>query len=550
MCAGKRAEIADGRSEKLKIKQLRLIKFKRFDDLTIDLGEHPAKIVALIGPNGSGKSSVFDAFEQVLQQVVSAAGQNQPESYYSKQWYDAENPSKIYRLHDSIKLDTLEGKSFPDEQFLPKNFYVRSAYRYTPSLRVNAIQKVGDMITDTNRPGSTAGLDQRLQRNYERMQGQLLSAFWGGKKTGEQTRNELVDEINARLNRVLDISISELGNVAEGDGQLFFKKGTSLNFPFENLSAGEKEVVDILIDMQVKTKEFDDTVYCIDEPEIHLNTAVQRRLLLEIADMIGERSQLWIATHSVGFLRALQVDLANKSQVLDFSGGNYFDGAATIGPMVRTRRNWQRVFSTALEDITGLIAPERIVYCEGRPDPGGNGTEQGLDARVYNDIFETTHPETMFVSSGGGGEQVRNAGLALTVLSKALNEVEFLLLKDRDDASNAQRDAFLAVSQHNRMLTRREVENYLFDEEVLRNYCLGNNVEFDEARYRATVNDVRNQDLKVGQTSQHVAASCSYVGSIAVFKERLSRFLTPDLGVYRELEGEVFDVAAESEVAA
>ena len=45
----------------MKIKQLHLTKYKRFFDLTIDFGDSPRRIVALVGPNGCGKSSVFDA---------------------------------------------------------------------------------------------------------------------------------------------------------------------------------------------------------------------------------------------------------------------------------------------------------------------------------------------------------------------------------------------------------------------------------------------------------------------------------------------------------
>ena len=44
----------------MRVKKLHFEDYKRFHDLTIDLGEKPARIVALVGPNGCGKSSVFD----------------------------------------------------------------------------------------------------------------------------------------------------------------------------------------------------------------------------------------------------------------------------------------------------------------------------------------------------------------------------------------------------------------------------------------------------------------------------------------------------------
>ena len=45
----------------MRIKSISLKGYKRFKDLTIDLGDDPSRIVALVGPNGCGKSSVFDA---------------------------------------------------------------------------------------------------------------------------------------------------------------------------------------------------------------------------------------------------------------------------------------------------------------------------------------------------------------------------------------------------------------------------------------------------------------------------------------------------------
>ncbi|PYD07111.1 hypothetical protein DND36_33220, partial [Pseudomonas savastanoi pv. glycinea] len=62
-----------------------------------------------------------------------------------------------------------------------------------------------------------------------------------------------------------------------------------------------------------------DTIFCIDEPELHLNTAIQKSLLIEIEKLIPENCQLWIATHSIGFLRALQENLSHKTQIIDMS---------------------------------------------------------------------------------------------------------------------------------------------------------------------------------------------------------------------------------------
>ena len=45
----------------MRIRKIRLTNgYKRFRDLTIDLGDSPARVVALVGPNGCGKSSVLD----------------------------------------------------------------------------------------------------------------------------------------------------------------------------------------------------------------------------------------------------------------------------------------------------------------------------------------------------------------------------------------------------------------------------------------------------------------------------------------------------------
>ena len=517
----------------MRVKSVQLKKFKRFDDLTIDLGDSPKKIVALVGPNGCGKSSVFDAFEQILQNHVSA-NTNAPASYFSKAFYDNSSSTPSYNKSEAIKIIADNGNS----NFGPKSFYVRTAYRFTPQLKLNSIEATGDAIADANRPGVSSNLDQRLYKNYANLHGSLISDFYEGSKTGEQVRRELTGHINEMLKNILDIQITSLGNVVEGKGQLFFEKGSSKDFPFENLSSGEKEVVDLLIDLEVKLKHFDDTVFCIDEPELHLNTSIQRNLIKEIAKLIPENCQLWIATHSIGFLRALQEELAGQAQVIDFSEGDYFSSTKTIRPITPSRENWKRIFRTALEDLTGLIAPKRIIYCEGRPDPSQEGSEQGLDGIVYNEIFKHEFPESLFIS-GGGGDLKKNSELGLLIINKAFDEVELTLLKDRDDLTDGQRNEFCKLINQ-RMLNRREIENYLFDFDVISKFMIANGQTLDKQKYSVLVENINLQDLKAGQTAQLLKQLTGYSGDLKSFKRDLAAYVTLDTSAYQELKNCIF----------
>jgi AAA15 family ATPase/GTPase len=510
------------------LKKIQLINFKRFDDLTIDLGDKPKKIVALVGPNGCGKSSIFDAFEEKLKDVKGGSSQEQP-SFFSKIWHAVTGRSETYSRADSIKVLKEDGT----DTFDRKSVYIRSAYRFTPKLKTDSIKAQPDILEDSSRPGSSIAVDSRLQGNYERLLGIVLKEFQDGNKTGTQVKQELIGKINAILKEILEIQITDLGDVTTNRGQLFFEKETSKDFPFENLSSGEKEVVDIIIDLIIKTPEFNDTVYCIDEPELHLNTAIQRKLLIEIDKLLPENCQLWVATHSIGFLRALQEELKDKCQVLDFSEKDYFNRSQTIIPVKTTRQNWQRIFQTALEDLTGLMAPGSIVYCEGAPQPAAGGAEQGLDAIIYNQIFEDEYDHALFVSSGGGDAE-KNASIALKILSKAFASAKLFLLKDKDDRSGQQRQDWLDGSTDNRMLKRRELENYLFDESVLQSYCADKGIVFEAATYGGLVTDIQNQDLKpVQQQIQHL---CNHHGDIVNFKIELANHVRQGTATYNELK--------------
>lgn len=525
----------------MRIKKIILKGFKRFDDLTIDLIDDPKKVVAVVGPNGCGKSSIFDAFEEKTKDFRNYG--NEDVGFFSKAMYYVDESKKkdTYNKNESVKIIPLNG------QISRKSFYIRTAYRFTSKFNVRSLEALPDILNTRDEPISSIAIDTRLESNYKRLLGSAYSEFFDGSKTGKEVRTELIGKVNEILNKILDIEVSELGNILQNKGQLYFSKGNVKDFPYSNLSSGEKEVVDIILDLIVKTKTYNDTVFCIDEPELHLNTSVQRKLLIEIEKLIPDNCQLWVATHSIGFLRALQEELKGKAQILDFSEKDYFQGTHTITPIKATRKNWQRIFSTALEDLTGLISPRRIIYCEGRDKPGKNGEEDGFDAKVFNNIFSEWYNDTVFVSSGGNTELDQRSEIGFAILTKVFTDIEILVLKDRDVSSgrmNDENDRRIYLENHpknHRILKRWEIENYLFDKEVLKKYCALNDKEFHEQEYNEFVKDIINDNVK--DETNRIKNFCSIVTNINAesFKLNLSSLIEPDMQVYKELEQEIFN---------
>lgn len=524
------------------IKSIQLKDFKRFNNLTIDLGDTPKRIVALVGPNGSGKSSVFDgleAFSTDQRERRQRMGYRKDISYYIKSLYQLlkATPTQEDEAKDFESSKHIFVKSDQDS-YTSTSFYIRSAHRFTPRISVTEIKELSKIENDESRPKQLIDEDKRLEENYERLIGKFFDEIYGKNITGEKWEKEHIQNLNNSLKEVLNIRIVSLGNPTKKEGTLYFEKGSSTKVPYENLSAGEKEVVDLILDIYIKKDFYTNTVICIDEPELHLHTAVQRKLLNELEKIIPENCQIWVATHSIGFLRALQEDLKDKSSVIDFLDRD-FDSVVTLKPIRGTREDWARIFQTALEDLTGLLAPKRIFYCEGKPAPSSWGKEQGLDAEVYNEIFSTEYPDTLFVSSGGGNEINKNALLALKIQKKAFNLVGLFLLKDRDELSDENRGKALAVDSTKKILLRREIENYIFDKEILKKFCDDKSINFDEKKYNSLINDINSQDLKPIQ--QQIQSICQSNESISEFKKSLSKFIIPETSVYKELKSCIFN---------
>ncbi|WP_308904229.1 AAA family ATPase [Neisseria subflava] len=536
----------------MKVSKVTIKDFKRFKDLTLDLGENPAKIIALVGTNGCGKSSVLDAFIACGRDFGGRIG-------------DFSTPGIFYRTDNTnvrqlISIDYLDNDGniidnnnlYFNHEFYKNNreviFSFRSPYRYNTELNITEIKATNPIEKNSDGASCSLNLDSKVENNYRRLLGFYNQVMEEDIKPSE-ARIKVIGLLNQSIRNCLDLEIVNLGNVERNNGTLSFKKSDSdITFSFDSLSAGEKEVVDILLDLFLRREKYENSIFLLDEPELHINTAVQRKLIIEIDKLIGDGGQIWIATHSIGFLRAFQEELSGKCQVIHFEDNMRFASETiTLTPIANNRTTWKSIFSTALDDLTGLIAPNRIIYCEGRDEPRQDGSERGLDAQVLNNIFNAEYPDTVFVSSGGNTELDQRSEIALAILGKVFPDMEILVFKDRDMASGKlvseenRKEYLVNQGTRFRVMKRWEIENYLFDEEVLRKYCEVNKNIFDETKYQQNFTDLINSDVK-SQFSL-IKSICSIPTSINPdkFKINLSKLITSDMRVYQELKSCIFD---------
>ena len=449
----------------MKLNSINIKDFRRFTDLTVQKIPESAQLIILAGPNGCGKSSFIDAL------IAWHASE-----YVNKhrQWRNFSWESDYHKKVDAEpaanwqnKINLLPFGSVPPE--IGKAVYVRSAYRNDPEFQMQQLSRVGNPF-ESLPVTRTINNDAAVSKNFQRLVSQSVEGIFVP-EDGSITLEEFAEKVLGDIRRSISIlfptlELHSLGNPLV-DGTFRFTKGASAGFLYKNLSGGEKAAFDLILDLVVARRSFDDTLFCIDEPESHMNTKLQAKLLSVLYELIPENCQLILATHSIGMMRrARDIEAEKPGSVvfLDFGNRN-FDNPQVIEPVKPDRSFWKTVHQVALDDLAALVAPERVVICEGHPRTNKLVDNHSHDARCYERIFDSEFPQTRFVSLGNDGEVLGDRhGLAQSLLS-IVDGLEVVQLIDRDDRSEAEIAEL--ENQGIRVLSRRNLETYLYDDEVL-----------------------------------------------------------------------------------
>lgn len=533
----------------MKIKNVTVKKFKRFSDLSISDISETVRLIVLVGPNGSGKTSLFEAFNHYYRLI--SYGNPGLQDYFEKK---SETTTLGNWYQNKVKIQFHNNEN-PTGQQLKGKFYFRSAYRNEPDFTVNNLQKQNNP-TDRIKLQTLMQNDLTVSENYQRLVAQTLAGVYktsNDSKSVQELREELIGKVKSSLSLIFDdLNLSSIGDPLS-NGSFFFEKGTSKDFHYKNLSAGEKSVFDLILDMITKSIFYTDAIFCIDEPEAHLHTRLQSKVLKELYNLTPENSQLWISTHSIGMLKeAEELEEANPGTVvfLDFDNRD-FDLTETMKPAKINKAIWDRFFDLAFADFSKLIAPATIVFCE--------GTSQGrkykdFDAQVYGNIFESKYHDTKFVSIGSSTEIENIENQSIKMLSNILKSSSIIKFVDRDDKSAQEIQELL--DKNIKTSKRRHIESYLFDDELIAKLCISIDKDdllqdcldakksalADSAGRGNPADDIKSASGNIFTEIKRILGLTQCGNNKCAFiRDTMTPLVTEDTKIYEELENEIFN---------
>lgn len=530
----------------MRIKQIHLEQFKRFTNFTITDLPSTAKLVVLLGPNGCGKSSLFDGFK--AWHLLKGYQNYKNNDYYNKP-SDDQRPSC-----ERVNISFYENTDKFTRNDYHQLFYFRTAYRNSPSVSIRALEQVYSPLEKVDDRMMIQN-DSTVNENYQRLVSKTISLLYNkanDEKKVSTLRDELLSRIREPLHRLFpDLLLTEIGVITD-KAEFYFSKGTTEKYGYEKLSGGEKAAFDLLLDFVIKQQYYQNTIFCIDEPETHIHTALQAKLLSELFNQIPDQSQLWIATHSFGMMKeAKKIMKEHPDEVvfLNFDGYD-FDDTVILRPSKCDTALWNKMLEITLDDYSTFLSPEIIVFCEGT---SRGRQRKDFDARCYAEIFKETYPNTLFYSLGGCND-VQSKNALVEFIQKLSPNSRIIKVIDRDDRSETE----IADLQREgvKVLSLRHLECFLLDDVILKKWC----IEAGKSEKQQEVLNIKQQKIQEsinrGNPADDIKSASNDICSLVkkelgvtscgntpemIMRDTLAKLVTPDTRVYQQLEDNIFN---------
>ena len=319
------------------------------------------------------------------------------------------------------------------------------------------------MLFRSDRPRRYNDQDTRFETDVSEMTKLIHDEVWQSEFDADRLRTKFVDPLNDALTRIFAngsptrLQLTRISPALEDrPPDIRFRKGDS-EIHYDLLSSGEKEVFNILLNLFTRREHLPNAIYFIDELDVHLHTRLQHALVREVVEhWIPDCSQLWTASHSLGFIE-YATDAADAA-VIDFDDLD-FDRPQVLTPSGKSAA----IFDIAVPRDSALkVFPNKtLVLCE------------NTDASLYNAI---DLPDMLFVKA-----RDKNA-----VVLQTKTNAEFRGLIDRDLMGSDEIRHLRRDHPSLFVLEYYSLESYLYHPS---NLTEASPPGFDEAEYRPLIRE-------------------------------------------------------------
>ena len=424
-----------------------------------------ADTVVIAGPNGVGKTRLIEAIVNALRSpgaggsVVQAgvvATNKDERDVWGKAELDLTNPEDAQRLTQMLQV----GRR--------RRNWTSSLVNFESDRSIQQLQPLQWAWDMPDPDEESVGWDLTYGRMRDRFQDTLHAMF-----RMIETRKQLIANRYIQLQREghdsMKLTSSDpmvefkrvfemlLGPKRLADPQARLQKLQYIQgdqtFDFDSLSSGEREVVNIAFDFQLRQPR--DCIVFFDEPELHLHPELSYKLLRTLRS-IGERNQFVLSTHSPDVISAsLDQAVVFVAPCKEGADGTFENQAIPVTESDETNQALR-----LLGQSIGIVAlGKRIVLIEGE--------ESSLDKQTYGSILGDRYSDLVLVPSGGKHVVESFDTVYEAVLNRTLWGVEFFMLCDGDSAPPQSGTAEQAFTEGRlRRLSRYHLENYFLDEQV------------------------------------------------------------------------------------